>query len=71
MPNWFWKLLGYHVCEEFGAWYDVKIVTHLTLICGWTGTPINPDNPLVTERHHCERKCKTCGKIERARYEYD
>ncbi|MHB1950083.1 MAG: hypothetical protein ACYCQK_01260 [Acidiferrobacteraceae bacterium] len=59
MTEWFRKLLGYHVCEDFTAWerktQEIKIV-RIDPILGQIG-------PIEGTQVYQERRCKACGRI--------
>ena len=68
MFNWFWKWLGYHVCEEFTQWEN--------------HTHIMKRAATLTERSQAgwrevsyleswqQRACTLCGKIQQREVKY-
>jgi len=54
MLNKLWKLLGYHICEEFTDWQDVEC--HLQLIVNGS------KQPSYVSRRLKIRQCKVCYK---------
>lgn len=58
--NWFWKWLGYHVCEEFTQWEEG---THYaTIIPLMNGLPV-PSLKQTVSRTIQSRRCTICGKV--------
>lgn len=58
--GWFWKWLGYHVCEEFTQWQTVQVNCTVVPVIG--GMPIESMSSECT-RSHQERTCTICGKL--------
>ena len=73
MFNWFWKLLGYHVCEEFTQW-KVKLArfsrpaTYEEVINGQcAGVQISR---VSYSNRWQERQCTICGKLYQRELEH-
>ena len=62
MFNWFWKRLGYHVCEEFTRWRQRESVSSCA---PWEVDWIKGVVRVETVTRYLERECTICGLIQR------
>ena len=62
MFNWFWKWLGYHVCEEFTQWAEREWVC--TRAATSAERAYGNIKQVKYRKRVQERRCTLCGKIE-------
>ena len=65
MFNWFWKWLGYHVCEEFTRWETKQANYSRPRVRYDDGCFQEYSEERITyTRRWQERTCTICGKVE-------
>ena len=63
MFNWFWKWLGYHVCEEFTPWELRQ--ANFTRPADMEEHVWGEVTVIEFTRFWQDRRCKVCGKTQR------
>lgn len=64
MFNWFWKWLGYHVCEEFTRWEEKRWTCERVATFEEAAASLGTISKVRFTSRIQERTCTICGKID-------